>query len=78
MPVRPCPNCLYPAARFLEGASADARVRYYRCERCSHVFALAIDDLQGPPRTITPGKRLTTEEVLRRRHDSRAAFVALW
>ena len=78
MPVRPCSNCLNPTARFLEGPSADARVRYYRCERCGHVFAIANDDLQGPARTITPGKKLTPEEVLRRRHDSRAAFIALW
>jgi hypothetical protein len=57
MSVRPCPNCLYPAARYLEGPSADAHVRYYRCEPCGHVFVVPNENPDGPPRTIAPGKK---------------------
>ena len=34
----PCPACKNPAPRFLEAASEDALVDYYRCDECSCVF----------------------------------------
>ena len=44
MPTQPCPACHGPTTRRLDGASEDAYVNYYRCERCGHVWTTSKDD----------------------------------
>ena len=56
MPIRPCPNCAAQTPRVLEGASENAYVWYYRCERCLHIWTL---DKRDDTRIthVTPLKR---------------------
>jgi hypothetical protein len=61
MPIQPCPNCASLSQRYLEGMSARATVKYYRCDKCRHVWSI---DLNKPAkvRHITP---LTEPKKLR-------------
>jgi hypothetical protein len=42
--IRPCPSCGTPSPRLLEASSKDARVNYYRCPQCAHVFTVNKED----------------------------------
>jgi uncharacterized Zn finger protein len=53
MPIRPCPSCQQPTARWLEESSKDAHVNYYRCEKCGTVWTGQKDDPAAPIRIIT-------------------------
>lgn len=52
MPHRICPQC-HRQGRFLEAASQEAWVDYYRCDVCGHVWAQSKEDPNAPPRDIT-------------------------
>ena len=56
MPARTCPHC-NETGRFLDQASRNATVNYYRCESCGHIWwdsktQQASDDKAGA--TTTP------------------------
>jgi transposase-like protein len=40
MPQMPCPVCGTTTPCLLEGISADAEVKYYRCPSCAHVWTV--------------------------------------
>jgi transposase-like protein len=44
MPQMPCPVCGTTTPRLLEGISADAEVKYYRCPSCAHVWTVSKRD----------------------------------
>lgn len=43
MPVQPCPGCGTETPRKLDAASQQARVNYYRCPTCGHVWTTTKD-----------------------------------
>ena len=46
MPSCPCPVCNAPTPRHLDAPSSYARVDYYRCGRCGHVWTTEKADPQ--------------------------------
>ena len=56
----PCPNCQRVASCLLDSASHDARVDYYRCSSCGHVWNVPKDDPQAEPRIVVQGREPTT------------------
>jgi rubredoxin len=44
MPTLPCPACGASTPRNLDTLSAVARVNYYRCPVCAHVWTVSKDD----------------------------------
>lgn len=44
MPTHPCPCCEYDTPRKLDAPSEYARVDYYRCGQCGHVWITDKDD----------------------------------
>ena len=57
MPIRPCPECHTETPRVLDGESRDAYVRYYRCEKCGHVWSIAKSNPDGPIHHVTTPKK---------------------
>lgn len=57
MPIRPCPECHTETPRVLDGASRDAYVWYYRCEKCGHVWSIAKSNPDGPIHHVTTPKK---------------------
>ncbi|HEY1305928.1 MAG TPA: hypothetical protein VGF24_20380 [Vicinamibacterales bacterium] len=50
-----CPRCFHDG-RFLAATSEQARVDYYRCDRCGHVWCYDPKRPEGAVRDITTGK----------------------
>jgi hypothetical protein len=48
-----CPDCRGAKVARLDVASAEARVHYYRCGECGHVWNIPKDDPDAPPRSVT-------------------------
>jgi len=47
-----CPKCLQQG-RHLSASSENARVDYYRCDKCGHVWAIGKDRSNAPRKDIT-------------------------
>jgi len=43
MPTLSCPNCGTPTPRQLDAPSEWASVKYYRCDKCGHVWTVSRD-----------------------------------
>ena len=56
MPHRLCPLCHQPG-RLLESASDGARVEYYRCDACYHVWSHDQSDPDSAPEAVTTPKK---------------------
>ena len=48
---RPCQCQTSP--RLLEGASAESRMNFYRCDTCGHVWTIPKNDPDGPIHIVT-------------------------
>ena len=44
MRVLPCPSCKWTPPKLLSDLSQDARVNYYRCPECGHVWTTDKND----------------------------------
>lgn len=57
----PCPDCHAPGSHWLESASRDARVDYFRCSKCGHIWNTPKPGEPGEQRDVTqrrqPGQR---------------------
>jgi rubredoxin len=51
MPYRICPKC-QRKGDFLEGASKDAHIDYYRCSLCGYVWAHQKGNVDTPPKDV--------------------------
>ena len=51
--ARACPKCQSDNPRFLAGASHEAMVSFYRCDKCGHVWTVSKQDPDGPIRDVT-------------------------
>jgi len=51
--ARACPKCQSKNPRFLAGASAEATVTFYRCDKCGHVWTVSKYDPDGPMVAVT-------------------------
>jgi hypothetical protein len=49
---RACPRC-YSPGRFLEGASKETHVDYYRCDTCGHVWRYDKENPSASPVDVT-------------------------
>ena len=53
MTVRPCPKCDNTEPRWLEWASFEATVDFYRCQTCGHVWNVDKQDPNGKVTDVT-------------------------
>ena len=53
MNARCCPKCQSNNLRFLDGASDEALVNFYRCDKCGHVWTVSKYDPDGPTTDVT-------------------------
>ena len=51
----PCPVC-ERSARWLDAASQDAHVDYYRCDGCGHVWNVPKGQPDAPRKTVVQGR----------------------
>jgi hypothetical protein len=55
MPTLPCPLCLNPTPRTIDGATAISSVNYYRCDSSGTVWHVAKADPYGPIQIVAEG-----------------------
>jgi transposase-like protein len=51
--ARSCPKCQSENPRFLNGASDEAMVNFYRCDECGHVWTVQKSNPDGPTTDVT-------------------------
>jgi hypothetical protein len=52
-----CPSCDRSTARWLEAASRNAHVDYFRCDDCGHVWCVSKEQPAAAPHTVAEGRK---------------------